>query len=123
MWLFAYVCPYYLHYKCGELFQIFWLRLGTKHQLASCAYAASSSSSIALWIRSKVTSSRILPLRRRILPSSPANGPDLIRTCLPAVRNGYGFAFQIANDACSLSISSSGRTAGLPLKLTSRIIP
>jgi hypothetical protein len=64
------------------------LRRGMMHQQANCASAASTSSSIALWISSNVTSSRNLPLRRRIRPSRPAKGPDFIRTCLPAVKNG-----------------------------------
>ena len=94
-----------------------------QHQLANCASEASNSSSIALWIRSNVTSSRIFPLRRRMVPSSPAKGPDLIRTCLPEIKNGYGFAFQTANDDWRFSISLSGNTAKLPLTLSNRIIP
>ncbi len=91
--------------------------------LASCASAASSSRTIARSIHSIETTTRNFPFRRRTRPSRPAKGPDLIRTCLPALKNGYGSALHIANEDRSASISSSGRLAGLPLKLTNRITP
>jgi hypothetical protein len=91
--------------------------------LASCVSAASSSRTTARSIHSIETTTRNFPLRRRTRPSRPAKGPDLIRTCLPALKNGYGSALHIANEDRSASISSSGRLAGLPLKLTNRITP